>query len=90
MAVTLNSVLGADRPVDNLSIDINEALWAAGFPDGFAFMSAYHNPEKVAPSSALRVTRNVGNKAFFGEKLKVEKVRGPFGVRRLRRLTFRE
>ena len=90
MAVTLNSVLGADRPVDNLSIDTNEALWAAGFPDGFAFMSAYHNSEKVAPSSALRVTRNVGNNAFFGEKLKVEKVRVPFGVRRVRRLTLRE
>jgi len=60
--------------VDNLSIDTNEALWAAGIPDGLAFISAYHNLSKVAPSSAIRITKNVGNEAFFGEKLKVEKV----------------
>ena len=90
LSVTLNSILGADRAVDNLSIDTNEALWASGFPDGLAFISAYRNPEKVAPSSALRVTRNIGDKAFFGEKLKVEKVRRPFGVRKVRRLTLRE
>jgi hypothetical protein len=29
----------------------------------------------VAPSSAIRITKNTGNEAFFGEKLKVEKVR---------------
>jgi hypothetical protein len=74
MSVTLKPFLCADRPVDNLSIDTNEALWGAGFPHGFAFLSAYHNSEKVAPSSALRITRNAGDKAFFGEKLKVEKV----------------
>jgi arylesterase/paraoxonase len=73
--VIFKPFLDADRLVDNLSIDTNGALWAAGFPDGLAFISAYHNSEKVAPSSALRITKNTGNKAFFGEKLKVEKVR---------------
>jgi arylesterase/paraoxonase len=66
----------ADRSLDNLSIDTNEALWAAGIPDGSAFISAHYDLEKVAPSSAIRITKNVGNEAFFGEKLKVEKVRG--------------
>ena len=61
--------------MDNLSIDTNEALWAARIPDGSAFISAHHDLEKRAPSSAIRITRNVGNEAFFGEKLKVEKVR---------------
>lgn len=65
----------AVHAVDNLSIDTNEALWAAGIPDGLAFISAYYNSEKLAPSSAIRITKNVGNEAFFGEKLKVEKVR---------------
>jgi arylesterase/paraoxonase len=65
----------ADRPLDNLAIDTNEALWAAGVPDILAFASAYFNLEKVAPSSAIRITKNVGNEAFFGEKFKVEKVR---------------
>ena len=63
-----------DRPVDNLSIDTNEALWAAGVADGLAFMSAFNDLNKVAPSAAIRITKNVGNEAFFGEKLKVEKV----------------
>jgi sugar lactone lactonase YvrE len=72
----LNPFLGtADRPLDNLSIDINEALWAARIPDGSAFISAHYDLEIVAPSSAIRITKNVGNEAFFGEKLKVEKVR---------------
>jgi hypothetical protein len=65
----------ADRLSDNLSLDTNEALWVAGFPDGLAFISAFYDTEKVAPSSAIRITKNVGNEAFFGEKLKVEKVR---------------
>jgi len=72
----LNPFLGpADRSLDNLSMDTNEALWAAGIPDGLAFISAYYDLEKVAPSSAIRITKNVGKEAFFGEKLKVEKVR---------------
>ena len=72
----LNPFLGtADRPLDNLSIDADEALWAAGIPDKLGFISAYYDLERVAPSSAIRVTKNVGNEAFFGEKLKVDKVR---------------
>jgi arylesterase/paraoxonase len=61
--------------VDNLSIDIDGALWAAGISAALPWLSAFHDPEKVAPSSALRVTKNVGNQAFFGEKLKIDKVR---------------
>jgi hypothetical protein len=66
-----------DRLVDNLSIDESGALWGAGIPAALRFLSAYHDFEKVAPSSALRITKNVGEKAFFGEKLKVEKVYTP-------------
>ena len=68
-----------DRLVDNLSIDENRALWAAGIPTAFRWLSAYRDLEKVSPSSAFRITKNVGEKAFFGEKLQVEKVgRRPF------------
>ena len=74
--LSLKPFLGTvDRPLDNLSIDTDEALWAAGIPDSLAFISAYYDLEKVAPSSAIRITKNVGNEAFFGEKLKVQKVR---------------
>src|SRR6266852_100738 len=64
----------ADHRLDNLAFDTDEALWAAGVPDGLAFISAYYDLEKVSPSSAIRITRNVGKGAFFGENLKVEKV----------------
>jgi hypothetical protein len=70
----LTQILGLDRLVDNLSFDENGALWAAGIPNGLRFLSAYHDFEKVAPSTAFRITKNVGKKAFFGKKLKVEKV----------------
>lgn len=63
-----------DRIVDNLSVDENGALWAAGIPSAFLWLSALSDPAKVAPSSALRITQNIGENAFFGEKLKVEKV----------------
>ena len=63
-----------DRLLDNLSIDEDGALWGAGVPSAFRWISAFKDPAKVAPSSALRITKNVGKNAFFGEKLKVEKV----------------
>lgn len=63
-----------DRIVDNLSVDEDGALWAAGIPSAFLWLSALSDPAKVAPSSALRITKNVGKNAFFGEKFKVEKV----------------
>ncbi|KAI9456620.1 hypothetical protein F5148DRAFT_1277113 [Russula earlei] len=66
--------IALDRLTDNLSIDANGALWAAGVPSALPFLSAYHDSEKVAPSSALRIAKNTGAKAFFGEKLKVDKV----------------
>lgn len=76
--------------MDNLSIDTNGALWAAGLSAGFPWLAAYHDPEEVAPSSALRVTKNIGSQAFFGEKLKVEKVRRPtFGVKRCKFIQIR-
>ena len=63
-----------DRILDNLSVDEDGALWAAGIPNAFLWLSALSDPAKVAPSSALRITQNIGENAFFGEKLKVEKV----------------
>lgn len=71
-SLVLTDVIALDRIVDNLSIDTNGALWAAGL-SAFPWLAAYHDPKKVAPSSVLRVTKNTGSQAFFGEKLKVEK-----------------
>ncbi|KAH9007999.1 hypothetical protein EDB85DRAFT_2069107 [Lactarius pseudohatsudake] len=73
-SLVLTDVISTDRIVDNLSVDENGALWAAGVPSAMSWISALNDPAKVAPSSALRVTKNAGENAFFGEKLKVEKV----------------
>jgi hypothetical protein len=73
-SLVLTDVIPTDRIVDNLSVDEDGALWAAGIPSAFRWLSALSDPAKVAPSSALRITKNIGEKAFFGEKFKVEKV----------------
>ncbi len=66
--------LNIDRLLDNLSVDEEGALWAAGVPSAVRWLSALRDPAQVAPSSALRITKNIGGNAYFGEKLKVEKV----------------
>ncbi|KAI0063654.1 calcium-dependent phosphotriesterase [Artomyces pyxidatus] len=64
-----------DRVLDNLSVDDDGVLWAAGFPKVLPLISATHDPtNKICPSSALRITRNGGHGAFFGEKFDVKKV----------------
>jgi len=73
-SLVLTDVISTDRILDNLSIDENGALWAAGVPSALSWVAALGDPTKVTPSSALRITKNVGVNAFFGEKLKVEKV----------------
>jgi len=73
-SLVLVDIISLDRIVDNLSLDTNGALWAAGISVTRRWISAYHDQEKVAPSSALRIAMNTGEKAFFGEKLKAEKV----------------
>jgi len=73
-SLVLTDVISTDRIVDNLSIDENGAIWAAGIHSALSWLSALSDPTKVAPSSALRITKNLGESAFFGEKLKVEKV----------------
>jgi sugar lactone lactonase YvrE len=73
-SLVLTDVIPTDRLLDNLSVDEDGALWAAGIPSALLFLSAFNDPAKVAASSALRITKNVGENAFFGEKLKVEKV----------------
>lgn len=91
---------GIDMPVDNLSVDKDGAVWAAGeialftpptalaaehvpvsripgFPKGLDLMRKHFpNPSLPAATTAIRITLNTGRSAFFGEKYKLEKVRG--------------
>ncbi|KAA1472954.1 serum paraoxonase/arylesterase [Dentipellis sp. KUC8613] len=65
-----------DRGIDNVAVDDNGAVWGSGFPKALQFVHACAHPERGdrAPSSAIRITLNQGEGAFFGEKYKVEKV----------------
>ncbi|KAI0079035.1 calcium-dependent phosphotriesterase [Panus rudis PR-1116 ss-1] len=62
------------KPLDNLSVDSNEALWAAMFPRGFDMLNRFKNTRITVPSGAIRVTQNTDERAYSGEKYKVEKV----------------
>jgi hypothetical protein len=47
---------------------------SSGIPDLFKFLTHIRNPSVSAPSTALRVSLNMGKGAFYGHKYKVEKV----------------
>lgn len=65
-----------DYIMDNLSVDEEGAVWAAGFPKAFAVIDQMKNPHPKAgaPAVALRITKNKGQGAFYGEKYKVERM----------------
>lgn len=59
-------------PIDNLSVDSNGDVFAAGFPDSLALLAAIEDPWNVFPPSTVwRVrsvpegTGNAGQKAAF-------------------------
>ncbi|PFH49773.1 hypothetical protein AMATHDRAFT_4627 [Amanita thiersii Skay4041] len=64
-----------DRCLDNLSVDSNGAVWAAGLTDAITLIfKHFADPSHPAPSSALRFTINTGPAAFYGEKYKIDKI----------------
>jgi hypothetical protein len=73
-SLVLTDVIPTDMVLDNLSIDEDGMIWAAGIPDFFKFLTHMDNPSVLAPSSALRVSLNTGEGVFYGHKYKVEKV----------------
>ncbi|KAF8647126.1 hypothetical protein AX16_006957 [Volvariella volvacea WC 439] len=66
--------VATDRGIDNIAIDANGAVWAAGYPDILktAFKHS-REPSIPAPSSAHRITINTGTDAFYGHKFRVDK-----------------
>ena len=62
--------------LDNLMVDSEGAVWAAGIPKIFATRAHILDPVQTpgAPSSAFKITLNIGESSFFGEKYTVEKV----------------
>ncbi|KAF5351735.1 hypothetical protein D9756_007674 [Leucocoprinus leucothites] len=65
----------AEYPMDNLSLDSEGHVWAAGFPNLLEIFNRYFvDPSILTASCALRFSINTGPNAFYGEKYKVDKV----------------
>ncbi|KAF7361957.1 Serum paraoxonase/arylesterase 2 [Mycena venus] len=63
-----------DRGIDNLSIDKDGVMWAAGFPSAIAMGAHIADPSQLSPVSAHSIAMNTGPGSFYGEKYKVNKV----------------
>ncbi|KAJ7070140.1 hypothetical protein C8F01DRAFT_1115438 [Mycena amicta] len=63
-----------DRALDNLSMDADGVIYAAGIPSIPAIAAHIANPSLIAPSSVLAVAKNIGPGSFYGDKFTVTKV----------------
>ncbi|KAJ6586820.1 hypothetical protein DFH09DRAFT_910051, partial [Mycena vulgaris] len=73
-ALLKTDFISSDRGLDNLSIDKDGVVWAAGLPSMLGHVNHLANPSLHSPSSAHSVARNTGSGSFYGEKFKVTKV----------------
>ncbi|KAI0051220.1 serum paraoxonase/arylesterase [Auriscalpium vulgare] len=71
--LSIIDTIRTDRLIDNVSVDEDGALWAAGIVEALSFIAAAANSSKITPSSGLRITRNTGESSYFGENYKIEK-----------------
>ena len=56
-------------------VDSKGAIWAAGLPKVLATRAHILDPTKTtAPSSLFKITLNIGESSFYGEKYSVQKV----------------
>lgn len=63
-----------EYPMDNPSVDVDGNLWIAAFPKMLQMAgTAFRDPSLVAPSAVLKVSKNTGRDAFFGQKYLVER-----------------
>ncbi|KAF8891635.1 hypothetical protein BD779DRAFT_1512224 [Infundibulicybe gibba] len=65
----------ADRGFDNVMVDADGVVWAAGLSKAMTLLfKHFNNPSIPSPSSALRISINTGPASFYGEKYRVDKV----------------
>ncbi|KAF5321192.1 hypothetical protein D9619_001339 [Psilocybe cf. subviscida] len=74
--LVLTDKVATDRALDNLMVDSNGHVWAAGFPYMVSLLFKHFNyPDKeLSPSSAIRFSINTGKDAAYGKKYNVDKV----------------
>jgi len=72
-ALLKTHTIPTDRGLDNLSMDTDGVVWAAGFPNLIAMGAHIADPSKLSPTSAHSIAMNTGPGSFYGEKFKVTK-----------------
>lgn len=62
--------------MDNINLAQDGSLIVAGFPKPLKMAAIFHNEGtgKVAPSVTIRISKNTGKDAFYGQKWNVDKV----------------
>ncbi|KAL0571719.1 hypothetical protein V5O48_010243 [Marasmius crinis-equi] len=72
-SLVMTDVIPCEAPLDNLAIDSDGVVWAAGFPNGVAMTTHMKDPSKKSPTGVWKFGINTGPNSFYGEKFKVEK-----------------
>lgn len=73
--LVITDVISTDRALDNIMVDSQGHVWAAGFPKALVLIQEhFKNPDILSPSNAFRFSINTGPGAFYGEKYKVDRV----------------
>ncbi|KAF9645860.1 calcium-dependent phosphotriesterase [Thelephora ganbajun] len=72
----LDEHIKTESGLDNLMVDSKGAIWAAGIPKVLAIRAHILDPIQTAsaPSSVFKITLNIGESSFYGEKYIVQKV----------------
>jgi len=72
--LVISESVKTDHALDNIAVDADGQLWAAGMPQLLTALAHMRNPSLLSPSTAERISINTGPNSFYGEKYKVEKV----------------
>ncbi|KAJ1039249.1 hypothetical protein NDA10_001689 [Ustilago hordei] len=73
--LTLIDVIHIGYPSDNLTVDEDDNIYAACFPNVPKLLAKFADPyDKKSPSTVLKISANTGNDRFYGKKWNVEKM----------------
>ena len=74
-SLTLIDVIHTGYPSDNLTVDEDDNIYTASFPNVPKLLAKFKDPFNThSPSTVLKVSKNEGKDKFYGKKWNVEKV----------------
>lgn len=74
-SLTLVDVIHTGYPADNLTVDEQDNIYAACFPNVPKLLAKFKDPyNKHSPSTVLKISKNTGQDAFYGKKWSVQKL----------------